>query len=78
MGLKLSHKIFFVNSYVHSVCTFVHAIDFFEKVLFAEINACKSPANLLALLFYGVNKLTLLLNGVKKDPKVHTGPSVKI
>jgi len=44
---------------------------FFEKVLFAEINGCKSSTNLLALLFYGVYKFTLLLDGVKQGPKVH-------
>ena len=64
-------KIIIIYSYVHSFCTSLHAINFFEKVLFAEINACKSPTNLLALLFYGVNKFTLLLDWVKQGPKVH-------
>ena len=56
---------------MHPVCTSVHEIDFFEKVPFAEINGYKRPTNLLALLFYGVNKFTLLLDGVKQGPNVH-------
>jgi len=61
-GLKLSYNPF---------CTSVRAIDFFENLLFLDLNVCISSTDLLALLFYVVNKFTLLLDGVKQGPKVH-------
>ena len=71
MGLKFSYK----NYFYLFLCTFsLHICTchrFFEKLLFLEINACKSSTNLLALLFCGVNKFTLLLDGVKQGPKIH-------